>query len=79
MNRIKEILKEKELDQKDLAQKLNVTAPVISRMINGNPTLDNLIKIADAIGVSIAELFEDKNLKHINCPNCGHEIKIEVK
>lgn len=56
--RIKEILKEKGVSIKDLAEKLSITSATLSKSINGNPTVETLNKIADALDVSIVELFE---------------------
>lgn len=58
MLRIKEILKEKNITQIELAEKIGITQVGLSRMINGNPTADSLAKIAEALDVDIRELFE---------------------
>lgn len=58
MLRIKEIMKEKNVTAQDLADKLDVTTSCISRYINGNPTVSTLYKLADALGVTVTELFE---------------------
>lgn len=65
--RIKELLKEKGMTQQDLAQRMGVAAGTLSQQINGSPTLDTLQRIADAIGVDIAELFTPV----VRCPHCG--------
>lgn len=65
MLRIKEICKEKGITIASLAGRLGVLPSALSRIINGaNTTTDTLQKIADALEVSIAELFEKK--KDIN-------------
>lgn len=57
--RIKQICAEKGISIKELAEeKLGIRAPTLSDQINGNPRLDTLIKIADALEVHITELFE---------------------
>lgn len=56
-DRVSEICKEKNILQKDLAERMGVSAPGLSLMISGNPTLDNLQKMADALEVHISELF----------------------
>lgn len=43
----------------ELAEKLGISQPALSRMIGGNPTLDNLSKIADTLGIPLSELFSD--------------------
>lgn len=78
MNRIKEVLEEKGLTGKELAEMLNIKPPSISSIINGNPTLDKLEQVAKVLGVKVSELIE-KNETQLLCPHCGKEIFIEVK
>ena len=68
--RVKKICKERGMNLKGLADKLGMTAESLSRIINGNPRIDTLEKIADTLGVPLVSLFT------VNCPNCG--IKIDV-
>lgn len=77
--RIKEIIKEKGMTVYEVAEKMNIKAPSLSRAINGNPTKEMLQRIADALNVHISELFinPDKSTS-ITCPNCGKEIHIDV-
>jgi len=42
---------------RDLASKMGIAPESLSRAINGNPQLSTLQGIADALGVSLAELF----------------------
>lgn len=58
--RIKEVLKEKGVTAKELADRLGVTQPSISFAINGNPTVETLERIAAALGVQVTDLFEKK-------------------
>ena len=74
--RIKEILKEKGQTQKDLAQRMGVAEISLSRSINGNPNLETLQKIADALEVDISELFAPKESDAITCPICGSKFKL---
>lgn len=74
--RVKEILKEKGQTQKDLAQKMGVAEISLSRSINGNPNLETLQKIADALEVEISELFAPKETDTITCPKCGSKFKL---
>lgn len=60
MIRIKEILKEKRLTQVELAHKLGVTPVGLNKMINGNPTIDTMQRIADALNVEVRDLFASK-------------------
>ena len=74
--RIKEILKEKGITQKELAEIIGVAEISLSRSINGNPSLDTLNKIALALNVPISDLFEQPAKDVINCPYCGGKIKV---
>ncbi len=78
--RIKEIIKEEGLTVYEVAERMNIKAPSLSRAINGNPTKEMLQRIADALEVHISELFvkPDKSASII-CPNCGTEISIKVE
>ncbi len=79
MLRIKEILKEKGLTQKELAEKIGVSRISIVKTIAGNPTVDTLQKIASALNVPIVKLFDNKEESNtIKCPNCGEQINITV-
>lgn len=54
---VKEVCKEKGLTIQDLADKMEMKRESLSRAINGNPTLETLEKIANALEVDITELF----------------------
>ena len=54
---VKELCKEKGLTIQDLADKMERKRERLSRAINGNPTLETLEKIANALEVDITELF----------------------
>lgn len=69
--RVKEILKERGLSQKDLAGKMGVAEISLSRSINGNPSMDTLIKIAEALEVEMGELFSPQSKDTMVCPKCG--------
>ncbi|WP_046758801.1 helix-turn-helix transcriptional regulator [Kordia jejudonensis] len=57
--RLKEVLKEKEMTGKDLAEKVEVTPASISNIVQGNsfPKPELLLKIAQTLDVDIRELF----------------------
>lgn len=63
MLRVKEIAKEKGLTISDVAKRMGILSPALSRIINGsNTTTETLQKIADALDVPIGELFgQSKN------------------
>ncbi|VBB48204.1 DNA-binding helix-turn-helix protein [uncultured Paludibacter sp.] len=58
--RIKEICKEKGITIGELAEKIGMMRESLSRTINGNPTLESLEKISNALDVPITELFAQK-------------------
>ena len=74
--RIKEVIKEKGLTVKEVADKLGMTSPSLSEAINGNPTVERLERIASALNVPVTELFEQPATDIINCPYCGGKIKV---
>ena len=55
--RIKELLKAKRITQRTLAKKLDISVVGLNKMINGNPTLGTLRKIAEALNVELKDLF----------------------
>lgn len=79
--RIKEILKQRGVTQKGLAEKIGVSVISISRIAKGeqNPSLDTLQKIADALSVPLSELFAERETGVITCPHCGKKILVEAK
>lgn len=58
MLRIKEIIKAKGITAKELAAKIGISEGALSLAINGNPTVETLVKIASALGVTVSELFD---------------------
>lgn len=76
MLRISEICKEKNITQQALSKKLGITYQSLHAAVSGNPKLETLQNIADALGVDITELFEIDR-KYIRCPNCGKRFKME--
>lgn len=60
MIRVKEILKEKGKTQIELAEKLGMSPVGLSKLINGNPTLETMQKLADALDVQVRDLFSIK-------------------
>lgn len=77
--RIKEILKTKGLSVNELAEMLGVSRVSVSNMINGNPTVETLNRIAGALGVSVSELFAAPAEGVIICPHCGKPITIKAE
>lgn len=77
--RIKELLKEKGIMHKELAEKLGVTDIALRASLKGNPTIGTLEKVANVLGVSVPELFAPQPTNTITCPKCGAELEIKEK
>ena len=81
--RIKELCREKGMTISAIAEQIGTTQTRLSRALgdNGNPTLETLDKIANALNVHITELFEQpqSNEAGITCPHCGKSITIKVE
>ena len=83
--RIKQAIKESGSSVGELAQKMGVSRQTISRQINGaNITVETVQKIADALGLPVGQLFDQKpqpkNSGHnvITCPHCGAKLVINL-
>ena len=72
--RIRDILHEKGMTQRDLAAEMGITAGAVSTALNpaNSPSLDTLQRIAMALDVEVAELFAPI----AKCPYCGRAIGI---
>lgn len=79
--RIKELIKEKGTTIQCIADAIGVNRVTLSNSINGNPTVETLNKIADALGVNITDLFEQPqpHSAGITCPHCGKSITIKAE
>ena len=73
-NKIKDVAKEHGTSITEVASKLGVLQPAISRTIN-NPriTLEDLEKIAGVIGCKVTDFMEEQK-DTITCPYCGKKI-----
>lgn len=79
-NRIKELCKEKNITQKDLAGKLGVTDISLNKTLRGEyPQLQTLEKIAEALNVQVVDLFERSAGSNFKCPNCGNELNVKIE
>lgn len=78
--RIKEICKERGITQKELAEKIGISAVGLAKALAGNTTIGTLDKIADALEVPITELFVAPDICAIsaNCPHCGQPITVKT-
>ena len=79
--RIKEICKAKGITQKELADRIGISRVGLAKALAGNTTIGTLDKIASALGVPVAELFEApaQDTATITCPHCGQTITLQVE
>ena len=61
MLKIKETAKQKGVSINELADRIGISRITLHSQMNGNPTIDTLNKIANALNVPITELFESPN------------------
>jgi transcriptional regulator with XRE-family HTH domain len=73
---IDRLLKERRLSKTDLAKRMGLSRESLYRILSGNPTLENIQKLSDAVGVSVSELFEHPQADTITCPQCGAKLKV---
>lgn len=78
--RIKEAIKEHGISINEVAENMGISRFTLSTHVNGNPSTEILLRIADAIGCPVTELFEQpkKDGFSLTCPHCGKSIKIKV-
>lgn len=87
MYRIKEILEEKGISAKSLAERMGVTPQYISGIIRekGSASVGVLSNIAKELGVPLSSLFDDykktpsNSSINLTCPHCGQKIELEAK
>ena len=85
---ISKVIRQHGFTIEQVAQKLGLQRGSLANMIGGNPTVETLQKIANAIGASRTEFFADEGEKDIpiqekepqqKCPYCGHDLNIKVE
>ena len=73
--RIKELCKERGMTQADLARRLGIRPSSLSQAISRNRlSAEYLERIADALNVSVGELYEHDTT--LVCPHCGRLIRL---
>ena len=79
--RIKEAIKEHGTSINEVAEKMGIARFTLSTHVNGNPSTEILLRIADAIGCPVTELFEQPKTDSLTliCPHCGKNINIKVE
>ena len=75
---IKKAIFDRGLEVREVAARMGITNVTLSRHINGNPSVDILNRIADAIGCDVTDLFDSKQADQniIVCPKCGTRLKV---
>ena len=59
--RIREIMLEKGISVNEMSEKLGITRQSFYSIVNGNPTMSTLAKIAEILGVTVKKLFKDES------------------
>lgn len=77
--RIKELCKERGIKMSELARRVGYAqqSSLNQLMDRGIPS-DKLISIADALGVSVPELFVSHKAT-LTCPDCGRQMTIKIE
>lgn len=78
---IKEAIKRYGTSVNEVADKMGISRVTLSTHINGNPSTEILLRIADAIGCPVTDLFDrpKKDSLSLTCPHCGKDINIKVE
>lgn len=84
--RIKEVLKKYGITQNELAERMGINRVSVSRLLSESNDMrtSTVVKIADAIGCNVSELFEEpasesKEAVSNLCPHCGKHIRIRIE
>ncbi len=75
---IKKVIKERGYTLVQVATEMGITKSAISQIVNGNPNITTLRKIADIIGCQLTDFFDDETEPRITCPHCGKDFHIRV-
>ena len=83
--RIKEVIKEEGLSVQEVADRMGISRVGLSQHLNGNPSVEVIDRIAQAMNVPVWRFFaskeeiveQDKNT--ITCPKCGARFVLEEK
>ena len=77
---IKEVMKKYGTSVNEVAERMGITRVTLSTHINGNPSTEILLRISDAIGCDITELFDNKSETNtITCPVCQSKFELKEK
>lgn len=64
--RIREIMLEKGISVNEMSEKLGITRQSFYSIVNGNPTMSTLAKIAEILDVTVKKLFKDESNGNIS-------------
>ena len=64
--RIREIMLEKGISVNEMSEKLGITRQSFYSIVNGNPTMSTLAKIAEILGVTVKKLFKNESNGNIS-------------
>lgn len=64
--RIREVMLEKGISVNEMSEKLGITRQSFYSIVNGNPTMSTLAKIAEILGVTVKKLFKDESNGNIS-------------
>lgn len=75
---IKAVINRQGYTMAQVAEKLGISQQAVSQAVNGNPSLSRLKEIAEAVGVTVADLVVDEPPMEpmMKCPYCGKELKL---
>ena len=65
IDRVKKIIRQKGLTMEKVATAIGIERTTLTRNLQGNPTLETLNKIADALGIPVKTLFDDEKISGI--------------
>lgn len=74
--RIKELIKDKGTTIQNIADVIGINRVTLSNSINGNPTLETLEKIANALGVPVTELFDKSSNEVVGAVRIGKDTHV---
>lgn len=77
---IKETLRKHGYTITSCAEKMGISQPSLTQIINGNMKISSLQRIADAIGCPVGDFFLDEQEDRLvtRCPHCGKKIEINT-
>ena len=81
---IKKIIKEKGFTLEQTATKMGISRITLMQSLSGNPTVNTLQRVADAIGCRVVDFFVDELesttiTPDFECPHCGGSLDIQIQ